>query len=59
METHAKRKKDAFDAADRLHADQSVPLQQTWDDLSELREHVEMLMDAVTNSMPDDEFGKE
>jgi hypothetical protein len=42
-------------AADLLHADTSVSLDETFRSLSCLRDHVEMLMDAVANSMPKDD----
>jgi hypothetical protein len=49
---HEKLKEAAFKAVDALHTDRSVSLRETWDDLGELRDHVEMLLDAVANSMP-------
>jgi hypothetical protein len=45
----------AKQAADRLHADTSVSLYDTFDLLRDLRDHVEVLMDAVASSMPRDE----
>jgi hypothetical protein len=53
--THERLHAEAIKAADRLHSDTSVSLHETWHSLVDLRNHVEMLMDAITNSMPKDE----
>lgn len=54
----SKQHDDLFDAAekaaDRLHSDTSVSLDETRRSLSALRDHVEMLLDAVKNSRDED-----
>jgi len=57
---HANLLDSAKRAADALHSDLSVALHDTFDSLRDLRDHVEMLMDAVANSMPtnEEEFGE-
>jgi len=46
---------EAKKAADRLHNDKAVSLEETYSSLRDLRDHVEMLMDAVASSMPHEE----
>jgi hypothetical protein len=45
----------AEDAADKLHSDTSVSLQQTLDSLEELREHVDELVTCVKVSLESEE----
>ena len=52
MDKHDRVKEAAFKAVDALGSDTSVSIYQTWDDLVELRDHIEMRMDSVANSMP-------
>lgn len=42
-------------ATDRLHSDTSVSLHETFDSLRDLRDHVEVLMDAVASNLPTDD----
>ena len=54
MATHDRVKEAAFKAVDALGSDTSVSVHQTWDDLVELRDHIEMRMDSVANPMLND-----
>jgi aromatic ring hydroxylase len=52
--SHDRLKEAAFKAVDALVSDTSVSIHQTRDDLVELRDHIEMWMDATASSMPKD-----
>ena len=54
MSRHEALLNEAMAAADRLHGDTSVSLDESLRSLGALRDHVEMLMDAVASSMPSD-----
>ena len=59
MRTHERLYEAAEKAADALHRDTSVSLDETWHSLAGLRDHIELLMDGVANSMPNEEEGIE
>lgn len=48
--THDALLEGAKKAADRLYSDKSVPLDETRQSLTDLREHIDMLLDAVRHS---------
>jgi len=54
MRNHDRLLEAAKKAADVLHSDTSVSAHETFDSLRDLRDHIEVLMDAVASTMPTD-----
>lgn len=55
MTQHDRLLEAAKMAADSLHTDTSVSPQETLSSLRDLREHIDYLIDAVENSVPEEE----
>jgi len=48
--THERLKREAFAAVNALNSDRSVLISETADSLGELREHIDMLIEALSHS---------